>query len=110
LIILWWGLPHMGATPLHVHHVHVETIHVLRGRFQIRIRDKLFRCEAGGFAYLPKQIPHAFLNLTDELGEIIVSLPPAKATRFTKSMFRPMPRNYAQVILHHLMHVRLTCI
>jgi uncharacterized RmlC-like cupin family protein len=26
----------------------------------------------GGFAYLPSKVPHAFLNLTDEPGEVIV--------------------------------------
>ena len=32
--------PH-GGPPLHVHHVQDETIHVLKGRFKIRIGDEL---------------------------------------------------------------------
>src|SRR6185437_10364058 len=67
--------PH-GGPPLHVHHLQEETIHVLKGRFKIRIGDELFYCAEGGFAYLPSKVPHAFLNLTDEPGEIIVVYTP----------------------------------
>src|SRR6266699_3213078 len=55
--------PH-GGPPLHVHHKQEETIHVMKGRYKIRIGDEIFRCEEGGFAYLPSRVPHAFLNLT----------------------------------------------
>src|ERR1700746_65569 len=55
-----------GGPPLHVHHKQEETIHVLKGRYKIKIGDEIFLCEEGGFAYLPSQVPHAFLNLTDQ--------------------------------------------
>jgi uncharacterized RmlC-like cupin family protein len=54
----------------------------MRGRFKIRIGEASFRCEAGGFAYLPKQIPHAFLNLADEPGEIVVVYTPGGTHSF----------------------------
>src|SRR5436309_9204123 len=57
--------PH-GGPPLHVHHLQEETIHVLKGRFKIRIGDAIYLVDEGGFAYLPSKVPHAFLNLTDE--------------------------------------------
>src|SRR5512138_1186610 len=59
--------PH-GGPPLHVHHFQEETIHVLKGRFKIRIGDSIHYVNEGGFAYLPSKVPHAFLNLTDEGG------------------------------------------
>jgi quercetin dioxygenase-like cupin family protein len=65
--------PH-GGPPLHVHHNQEETIHVLKGRYKVRIGDDTFFCQEGGFAYLPSRVPHAFLNLTDEPGEIVVSI------------------------------------
>src|SRR5512140_1017981 len=61
-----------GGPPLHVHHRQDETIHVLKGRYKVRIGDDVFVLEEGGFAYLPADVPHAFLNLTDEPGEVIV--------------------------------------
>lgn len=57
-------------------HKQAETIHALKGRYKIQIGDEIFYCEEGGFAYLPSAVPHAFLNLTDEWGEIIgVTIP-----------------------------------
>src|SRR5580765_3768543 len=53
--------PH-GGPPLHVHPMQEETIHVLTGRYKVRIGDDTFLLEVGGFAYLPSKVPHAFLN------------------------------------------------
>ena len=81
-----------GGPPLHVHHNQEETIHVLKGRFKIRIGDEIVYCEEGGFAYLPSKIPHAFLNLTDEQGEIIVVYTPGGGHKFYEEL-GPLTRN-----------------
>ena len=81
-----------GGPPLHVHHKQEETIHVLTGRFKFRIGDELFELDEGGFAYLPSKIPHAFLNLTDEPGEIIVVYTPGGGHRFYEEL-GPATRN-----------------
>jgi len=83
--------PH-GGPPLHVHHEQEETIHVLRGRFKVRIGDDTFRCAEGGFAYLPSGVPHAFLNLTDEPGQVIVVYTPGGGHRFYEEL-GPLTRN-----------------
>ena len=77
--------PH-GGPPLHVHHKQEETIHVLKGRYKVRIGDDNFLLEEGGFAYLPAAVPHAFLNLTDAPGEIIVVYVPGGGHRFYAEM------------------------
>ena len=83
--------PH-GGPPLHVHHRQEETIHVVKGKFKIRIGDELFYLAEGGFAYLPSKIPHAFLNLTDEPGEIIVVYTPGGGHKFYEE-FGPIARS-----------------
>jgi quercetin dioxygenase-like cupin family protein len=83
--------PH-GGPPLHVHHVQEETIHVLRGRFKVRIGDEVFHCEEGGFAYMPSGIPHAFLNLTDEPAESVIVYTPGGGHRFYEEL-GPLTRN-----------------
>lgn len=83
--------PH-GGPPLHVHHAQHETIHVLTGRFKVRIGDELFQLDKGGFAYLPAQIPHTFLNLTDEQSEIIVVYTPGGGHKFYEEL-GPATRN-----------------
>src|SRR5512141_754246 len=75
-----------GGPPLHVHHVQEETIHVLKGRFKVRIGEEIFRLDEGGFAYLPSKVPHAFLNLTDEQGEIIVVYTPGGGHKFFEEL------------------------
>ncbi|MFN8448268.1 MAG: cupin domain-containing protein [Anaerolineae bacterium] len=83
--------PH-GGPPLHVHHLQEETIHVLKGRFKIRIGDEIFYLEEGGFAYLPSKVPHAFLNLTDEPAEVIVVYTPGGGNKFYEE-FGPISRS-----------------
>jgi quercetin dioxygenase-like cupin family protein len=75
-----------GGPPLHVHHKQEETIHALKGRYKIRIGDEIFVCEEGGFAYLPSRVPHAFLNLTDEPGEIVVVYTPGGGHKFYEEL------------------------
>ena len=75
-----------GGPPLHVHHKQEETIHVLKGRFSVRIGEQLFDLDEGGFAHLPSGTPHAFLNLTDEPGELIVVFAPGGGHRFFEEL------------------------
>ncbi len=81
-----------GGPPLHVHHSQEETIHVLRGRFKVQIDDRTFQLEEGGFAYLPSKVPHSFLNLNDEPGEVIVVYTPGGGHRFYEEL-GPLTRN-----------------
>ena len=83
-----------GGPPLHVHHKQEETIHVLKGQYKIKIGDEEFICKEGGFAYLPAKVPHAFLNLTDEPGEIIVVYTPGGGHKFYEE-FGPVARRGA---------------
>jgi quercetin dioxygenase-like cupin family protein len=77
--------PH-GGPPLHVHHIQEETIHVLKGRFKVRCGDQTHILEAGGFAYLPAKLPHAFLNLTDDPAELIVVYVPGGGHKFYEEL------------------------
>jgi len=75
-----------GGPPLHVHHKQEETIHVLKGEYKIRVGDDIFYLQEGGFAYLPSNIPHTFLNLTDAPGEIIVVYTPGGGHKFYEEL------------------------
>jgi quercetin dioxygenase-like cupin family protein len=81
-----------GGPPLHVHYKQEEAIHILKGYYKIRIGEDIFYCQEGGFAYMPSNIPHAFLNLTDEPGEIIVVYTPGGGHRFYEE-FGPLSRS-----------------
>jgi quercetin dioxygenase-like cupin family protein len=81
-----------SGPPLHVHHKQEETIHVLKGRYKIRIGDQVYRVDEGGFAYMPSKVPHTFLNLTDAPGEIIVVYTPGGGHKFYEEL-GPLTRN-----------------
>lgn len=81
-----------GGPPLHVHHKQEETIHILAGRYKVRIGEQTFRLEEGGFAYLPSRVPHAFLNTTEDPGEIVVVYTPGGGHRFYEEL-GPLTRN-----------------
>ncbi len=80
-----------GGPPLHVHYKQEETLHVLKGRYKVQIGDEIYTLEEGGFAYMPSNIPHAFLNLTDEPGEVIVVYTPGGGHQFYEE-FGPIAR------------------
>jgi len=81
-----------GGPPLHVHHKQAETIHVMQGQFKVRIGDELFQLEEGGFAFMPPEVPHAFLNLTDDPAELILTFTPGGGHRFFEEL-GPATRN-----------------
>ncbi|MGZ3814935.1 MAG: cupin domain-containing protein [Mucilaginibacter sp.] len=81
-----------GGPPLHVHHKQEETLHILKGQYKIRIGDEIFYCKEGDFAYLPSKVPHTFLNLTDEPGEVIVVYTPGGGHKFYEEL-GPLTRN-----------------
>jgi mannose-6-phosphate isomerase-like protein (cupin superfamily) len=81
-----------GGPPLHVHHRQEETIHVLKGRYKIRIGDDIYYVDEGGFAYMPSKLPHTFLNLTNQPGEIIVVYTPGGGHKFYEEL-GPLMRN-----------------
>ena len=96
-----------GGPPLHVHHRQEETIQVLKGRFKVRIGDAIYYLQEGGFAYLPSNVPHAFLNLTDLPGEIIVVYTPGGGHKFYEELGpltrsgSPDPKVVGQVFAKH---------
>jgi quercetin dioxygenase-like cupin family protein len=83
-----------GGPPLHVHHKQEETIHALKGSYKIQIGEQRFVVEEGGFAFLPSGVPHAFLNLTAQPGEIVVVYTPGGGHKFYEEL-GPMSRTDA---------------
>jgi quercetin dioxygenase-like cupin family protein len=75
-----------GGPPLHVHHAQDETLHVVHGRFKVRIGDQEHTLAPGCFAYLPAGLPHAFLNLTDQPAELIIVFAPGGGHRFFEDL------------------------
>ncbi len=80
------GVAPNGGPPLHVHHNQDETLHVMSGRFKVRIGDQDHTLDRGAFAYLPAGLPHAFLNLTNQAAELIITFVPGGGYRFFEEL------------------------
>ncbi|MGN6867435.1 MAG: cupin domain-containing protein, partial [Solirubrobacteraceae bacterium] len=77
--------PH-GGPPLHLHHTKDELIQAVKGRYKVQIGEESYVIEEGGFAYLPRGVQHAFLNLTDEPGELTMVFAPGGSHEFFKEL------------------------
>jgi len=61
---------------LHVHRREDEVGYVLEGALEIRLADQTVVVEAGGVAYLPKNVPHAIRNpLTTPSRYLFMTIP-----------------------------------
>ena len=82
--------PNSGP-PLHIHHRQHETIYFLKGSYKVQLGDDVFRCEPGGFVYIPIGVRHAFLNVSAQPGECMVTFSPGGTDKFFEE-FAPVVR------------------
>jgi quercetin dioxygenase-like cupin family protein len=65
--------------PLHVHENEDEVLYFLDGLFRLKIEDVVRNASSGSFAFIPKGIPHAWQNIGNEPGRLLVMFLPAAA-------------------------------
>jgi len=80
-----------SGPPLHIHHQQHETIYFMKGRYKVQVDDDVFCCEAGGFVHIPIGARHAFMNVSDQPGECIVTFSPGATDKFFEE-FAPVVR------------------
>ena len=54
-----------GGPPLHVHPHQDEIFYVLVGAYRFQVGDKKHEIKAGDTIFLPRNVPHTFVQLTD---------------------------------------------
>ncbi|MBO9595404.1 MAG: cupin domain-containing protein [Niabella sp.] len=70
------SLTYKGGPPLHIHLNQDEWFYVLEGKYRFQVGDDLYDMNAGDTIFLPRQVPHAFIQLTEK-ARVIVSYCPA---------------------------------
>ena len=58
----WWGPD--PRPPLHVHEDADECFYVVEGRLLVQVGEERHELGPGGFAWLPRQVPHTFANVS----------------------------------------------
>jgi quercetin dioxygenase-like cupin family protein len=68
--------PRGTATPLHLHTGEEETFYVLEGEVSVVVGEERLELGAGGFALVPRGVPHAYL-VRSEQARMLVTFSPA---------------------------------
>lgn len=65
-----------GGPPLHIHLYQDEFFYVVEGDYHFRVGEDFYNLTVGDTIFLPRNVPHAFTQLTEK-GKMIVSYFPA---------------------------------
>lgn len=65
-----------GGPPLHIHPAQDEYFHVLEGDYRFQVGENDFPATAGDTIFLPRGVPHAFIQLSDA-ARMLVTYQPA---------------------------------
>lgn len=97
------------GTPLHIHVAQDEIFYVLEGSYYFQIGDEKYELSAGDSIFLPRNVPHAWTQVS-ERGKMSVVLQPAgKLENFFITMaaldHEPTPAEIAKIFADNEMQV-----
>lgn len=103
------GLTPNGGPPLHIHPNQDEWFYVIEGEYKFQVGNDTYQMKAGDIIFIPRNIQHAFVQLTEK-GRMIVSyLPAGKMEDFfavtDKWTLAPAKEEIEQVFADHDMKV-----
>ena len=103
------GLTPNGGPPLHVHPFQDEWFYVIEGEYLFQVGEVKYQMKLGDTIFLPRNVPHAFIQLSEK-GKMIVSyLPAGKMEAFFKVTDQwtspPTKEQIAKVFADHDMNV-----
>lgn len=76
------GYTPKGGPPLHVHPYQDEYFYVLEGEYQFQVDNDQFKLRAGDTIFLPRNIQHAFIQLSDKAKVLVAYCPAGKMESF----------------------------
>lgn len=103
------GLTPKGGPPLHIHPFQDEWFYVVEGEYIFQVGEEKYQMSTGDTIFLPKNVPHAFVQLSEK-GKMLVSYAPAgKMESFFKATDKwtspPSKEEIAKVFADHEMEV-----
>jgi quercetin dioxygenase-like cupin family protein len=70
------GFTPNGGPPLHIHLFQDEFFYIIEGEYLFQVGDDKYQMKSGDTIFLPRNVQHAFVQLTEK-GKVIVSFIPA---------------------------------
>lgn len=97
------------GTPLHVHPLQDEVFYVMEGAYRFQVGEERFSLQAGDSIFLPRQVPHAWTQVS-ERGRMTVTFQPAgkmEAFFVALAAFRqePIPAEIKRLFADHEMQI-----
>jgi len=80
------------TTPLHAHANEDETLYLLEGEALVHIDGEEHELGAGGMAFVPRGVPHAFL-VTSATARLLTLLVPGSAEAFYRGASEPADKD-----------------
>ena len=103
------GLTPFGGPPLHVHPNQDEWFFVTEGNYLFQCGSETFNLTAGDTIFLPRNIAHAFIQLSDKAKTIVSYQPAGKMEEFFASTDKwikpPSKEEVIKVFADHDMQV-----
>ena len=76
------GLTPMGGPPMHIHPNQDEWFYIVDGEYLFKVGDKRYRMRTGDTLFLPRNVQHAFIQLTDRAKVLVSYLPAGRMEDF----------------------------
>jgi quercetin dioxygenase-like cupin family protein len=76
------GLTPNGGPPLHIHLYQDEWFYVAEGEYLFQVGEEKFKMKPGDTIFLPRNVKHAFIQLTQKAKTLVSYLPAGKMEEF----------------------------
>ena len=80
------GEPSGFGPPLHVHRDAAEAFYVLEGTYRMHVEDQQYLCAPGSFVYVPPNVVHTFVVVSEEPGKKLNLFSPAAMVGFFEEL------------------------
>jgi quercetin dioxygenase-like cupin family protein len=89
------------GTPLHVHYNQDEMFYVLQGEYRFLVGEDKFSLTTGDSIFLPRQVPHSWVQVSDRGRMTVIFQPAGKMEEFFVTMAAlktsPTPEEMARI-------------
>lgn len=74
------------GTPLHIHHAQDEIFYVIDGAYKFQVGDDKYDLKTGDSIFLPRQVPHAWTQVSEKGKMTVIMQPAGKLENFFVTM------------------------
>jgi quercetin dioxygenase-like cupin family protein len=79
------GFTPNGGPPLHIHPYQDEFFYIIEGEYRFQVGEDKYQLKSGDTIFLPRNVQHAFVQLTEKGKVIVTYMPAGKMEDFFKT-------------------------